>query len=213
MADRVKRLNVIKRQLQSAQAKAAILMWEVGSLFLEVEREELWREDGSPNMSSWLDSLEGYSRRSARRAMQMASHFSLESARVFGSEKLLATLVWMDATRRDEQPGDLLALRIRVREPNGMFNSVAYADATADQILAAARLLREQNKEGKLAEIDRTLEERVEEAIADLPPPPRGLFRGPRVQVRRTGDGAVGLTVHGVPPEKLDAVLALLREG
>ncbi len=80
--------------------------------------------------------------------MRIAKHFSAEIAGRYGVTKLDAAMRYLRATRADEQPGDLLAVDVLVRMPNGRYKSLSLHRASAAQIEQAARTL-EHNKSAR----------------------------------------------------------------
>ena len=136
------------------------------------------------------------SRSTAYRFMRIAEHFNAEIAKRYGPDKLEAALRYLQTTPVDEQPGDLLAAEIRIRDQSGRFETVALHDATATQIREAIALLRDAKRAGQ--RIPTKIRQRAERLIEALPPPPKGTTRGDRVRLTRGKDGNLAVSFHGI---------------
>ncbi len=139
--ERAARAAEIRRALAGLRSQAARTLWRLGALLREVDEERLYLADGAESFTAWLSQHEVAPLRTARRAIRIAAHFSEKVAGRFGSEKLDATVAWLDATSAEEQPGDLMLATVRVRGPGGTFRSVPYPQATASEIRQGTRLL------------------------------------------------------------------------
>ena len=113
-------------------------------------------------------------------------------------------------TRAVEQPGDIVALDLRVRGASGRFETVPFHTATVREILNAISLLN-QAKHSLPSGLDENVEEAVTRLVAELPPPPAGI-KAPkrRVEVVRTRGGQLAITVKQLPLSDLDATIAAL---
>ena len=149
-------------------------------------------------------------RRTAYRFMRIARHFNAEIANRYGPDKLDAALQYMEATPADEQPGDLLATEIRIRNDSGRYDTLALHEATATQIREATALVREAKRAGQ--RIPATLRQRIQRLAKALPPPPKGTSRGDRVRVTRGKDGNLAVSFHAIPLDGVDTFLALVKE-
>src|SRR5688572_19231552 len=100
------RVRTIKAELRDLAAQAARTFWQAGLLFNEVKEHELWRADDARTFHAWVESV-GYKRETARKLMHIARHFSAEAAARYGQEKLFAAVALIEATAKEELPGDL----------------------------------------------------------------------------------------------------------
>jgi hypothetical protein len=195
------RLAQIKAELRAGEHRAAVELWRRGDLLLEVQREALWRVDGAESFQAWVADELDLEPTQAWRAIQIATHFTEAMADRFGARKLVATLNYLQATKRDEAPGDALALEIRVRQPNGRFKAVPFAKASARQIESATADLRAAARTRDETERARALPANVGARAATLqaalPRPARGA--GPKVQVKARKDGTVLLDLRALP--------------
>ena len=206
------RLVSLKRVLKRIRSDAAELTWELGNTLAEVQRDELWREDGAESFAAWCEPHGEISSSSAYRAIALARHFTREMASRFGSDKLDATATYLEATKKLEQPGDVLALRIRVPGQGGRFRSVPYPDATAAQIRLAAKLVRQASSGKDAAPAEPHVRERLTALEKAMPQAPGGTVRGERIKLKRGTDGREALTVQGIPVDAIPAFAeALLR--
>ena len=207
--DRRNRLHALEAEVRARYAEAARSLWHIGQCVLEVQQSELWREDGLPTFGAWLDSDRvPLGRASAYKALRIAEHFSSETASRFGTEKLDAAVGYLKATRKDEQPGDLLALNVRLRGDDGAWTSVPFVDATTGQIREAMQLMGHGQRDARVpAEVQGRVE-RLNRAI----PQAGGAWQGAKVNVRRNRAGRVVLAMHGVPVDDLEGFLAMVRE-
>jgi hypothetical protein len=206
------RLMAIKRELREGEARAAGELWRRGMLLLEVQRDELWRADGAASFEGWLVEELELEQVQAWRAATIARHFTEEMAARYGVRKLLATVSYLQATKLDEQPGDVQALTFRVRGPDGRYGKVAFARATARDIEEATRDLRA-NQRLRLANarekaLPGDLKAQAERLAASLPKAPSG--RGPSVKVAARKDGSVVVDLKAVPLEGMREAIAAL---
>ena len=135
------RLAAIKLAILRLRRDAAHTLWQTGHLLLEVQRDGLWRGDGASSFSAWLQDSFDMPVRTTRIAMRVSEVFSESTAGVYGAARLDAAVSWLEATPRDERPGDLLTARVRIRGPRGTFQSVPFPEATTPQLREATRLL------------------------------------------------------------------------
>lgn len=206
------RLRSIKDRLAALSGTAARTLWEYGVLFAEVERDGLWREDDVASFDAWVEQVVGTSRETARKAMVIAEHFSADMAERFGTEKVAAAIRYLEATGRHEQPGDLLALHIRVRGDDGTYTSIPFADASYRQIREAARHVQERRRAGTSPEADPELKQRLR-ALSNALPEAARPKRGPAVKLARTSDGRPGVRFGAVVPlDELESFVEALRE-
>jgi len=197
---KTRRLREVKAQLRELQAGAAGLVWEYGHLLLEVERDQLWQQDGAATFTAWLEDFAELSRTSARRAMALARHFDRPALERWGREKLSATLGYLKVTDKQESTRDLDGLTFVVPGARGRFTSVPFPRATIREIVAATQALR-RRKATPDPEVA-GLTDRLNEAL-------RGAAAEASVRVKRKGD-RLFLDLAGVPVEKLHEVLQSL---
>ena len=210
-SERKSRLASVKKRLGALNGTAAKALWEYGSLFREVRDHELWKDDGSESFADWLEVEMGYSRETARRAMIVSEHFTAEMAERFGIDKLAAAVRYMAATGRDEKPGDVLALRIRVRGERGSFTTVPFPDATYRQIAEAIKLVKGAAA-GDDFEVDEETAAKVERLVDALPAAPEGVKAGERVRFEKGTDGRVAVSFIGIPVDELESALKAIRK-
>jgi hypothetical protein len=197
---RRERLNSIKKSLGSLDQRVARATWEWGNLLAEVERDELWREDGAATFSAWLEDEVGVSRTSAARAITVARNFNVEMAERFGTRKLAAAVAYLELTAREERPGDILALDLRIRGESGQFVTVPFVKASARQVEAACAEIRaaERGREEKarLRDLDADVRARATRLAEALPAAPKGTVRGDRVAVKKGADGRMAVSIQ-----------------
>ncbi len=198
-AERKTRLHEIHARLTTLGGEAARALWELGMLLAEVREGELWREDGQPSFGAWLRAL-GFEREKARKAMLVAANFSADAAERYGQEKLVAGVGLLAATAREELPGDLAAMQIRVRGDGGRFETVPFPEATVAQVKEATRLLDPPRGKAKAyAGWASRLEARL---------PPAAGRAGQRVKVTVGPDGEPTVSVSRIPLAQWEAFLA-----
>ncbi len=169
----------------------------------------LYREGGYQSLTEWAEGEHRLSRFTLTKAMAIAQHFSADMAERFGTEKLVSTYRYLQATRREEEAGDALALTFPVQR-NGRFASVPFAEATYREIDSSRRRLVASQRSGG-EPVPRTLTERVKDLTAALPPAPKGSRRGERVRVERARDGRSMFSFSAIPEEDLPAFIEALR--
>ncbi len=213
--DRHSRVTAIKDQLRAVDQSVARALWDWGRLLGEVERDELWKDDGAPTFTEGLDTELDVSRRSATRAITVARHFSAEMVERFGTRKLAATVTYLELTAKDEQPGDILALDVRVRGDSGRFVTVPYPKASARQIEDACGDLRSVDRgkaeNARLKDLGTDVRDRAAKLSKALPEAPDGTVRGDRVAVKKGKDGRLAVTIQGIPVDDLETVIEALR--
>ncbi len=218
LVDRARRdrLRLIKGELDRVDRDAARALWEWGMLFGEVDKAELWREDGATSFTAWVEEETPYSQQTARRAIDVARHFTAEMCERWGSTKLAAALRLMSITGRDEQPGDVTALQIRIRDDEGRYTSVKFADASAKDIQVACQQLIEGETAKKKREeakgIDQSVRAQAVRLQKVLPEAPKGTSKGDRVIVQKGRDGQVAVTFKAIPIAELRAFVDALEE-
>src|SRR4051812_13967918 len=119
--------SVARQRLESANARvrahmadAARSLWALGQVCREVDAERLYLEGGYASVGEWAEAEHGLARFTLTKAMAIAEHFSADMAERFGTEKLVSTYRYLQATRREEEAGDALALTFPVQR-NGRF--------------------------------------------------------------------------------------------
>ena len=150
-------------------------------------------------------------RSSAHRALTVVRHFNEEIAARYGFDKLYQGLRYLELTRAVEQPGDIVALDLRVRGASGRFERVPFHTATVRDILDAIELLQRRAR-GLPDGLDHAVEDAVTRLVAELPPPPTGIRAAKqRVEVLRTRGGQVAITVKQVGLDDLTETIAALQ--
>lgn len=204
------RLADIEQDLEKLEAVAASTIVHAGRRLLEVRRDELWHEDGSRSFTDWLQKKTRFSRASAYKAMDVAEHFTPEMAERFGPEKLWAGLRYVDATGAEEQPGDLVALRVRIRGRDGTWKSIPFTEASTREIHDAVSILKATTS-GRENDLPDDLENRIAQLAERLPAAPKGTSRGQRAKIRRGRDGRLALDLKGIPLDEIETVLEVVR--
>lgn len=207
------RLNSIKSHMARLRGAAAALMWDYGGLLTEVHRDELWRDDGAATFDEWTKLHADMSDETAYKAIAIARHFTREMAERFGSEKLAATVDYLRVTKREEKPGDVLALSFRLPSSQG-FRSVSFIDASYREIEQATGLVKKTRLAAAAAKKPKPephIRERALGLAAALSPAPKGAVRGDRVTVKKSRDGRTTLTFHGIPVDEIEQFIEALR--
>jgi hypothetical protein len=138
---RAARLAQIKDEASYLRGQAARTLCAYGVLMQEVERDELWREDGEESFDAWLRAFQPGRVTHIRRGMRIASVFSPDDAATLGVEKCEAGVRYLAATPDVEGPGELLTAKLRIRGPKGAFATVPFLAATTAQVNAARKLV------------------------------------------------------------------------
>ena len=213
--ERRERLKALVAELEGIDRRAARMMWDWGVRFKEIEDDELWREAGSTSFYAWCEEHTPYSPQTARRAIEVARHFSAEMTEKHGSTKLAATLNYLALTRRDEEAGDVQALEIRFRGEDGTFTTVPFAKASVRQIQSACKQLQEaaaaRNERAAAKAVDSSLRARIAKLSEVLPEAPKGSVRGERLQVHKGRDGEIAVSFKGIPVAELDAFVKAVK--
>jgi hypothetical protein len=183
-------------------AEMARNWWSVGEVCNEVERDELFRQGGFVSVYEWAAVRHGASRRTVEKAMAVAMNFNAEMAARHGTEKLAATVDYLEATSRSEKPGEATALTFRVPGRGGKYESKSFEDATAADIERSRKLLLESRK-GATPEPDPEAVKRLEAIAAAIPAAPKGVVHGQRAEVERASDGKDRYTFRGIAEDEL----------
>ena len=150
------------------------MLYRLGEVLRDVEDQELWRASGQPSYALWLEEEAGVARGTAHRAVNVVRNFSEDLAARYGFDKLYQGLRYLELTRAVEQPGDIVALDLRVRGASGRFERVPFHTATVRDILDAIELLQRRAR-GLPDGLDHAVEDAVTRLVAELPPPPTGI--------------------------------------
>jgi hypothetical protein len=204
------RIRTIRSRIDALNKTAARTWCEFGSLFAEVKREELWRDDGADTFFDWLGTI-GWERESARKAMLVAANFTPEMAETYGTEKLVAAVGYLEATRREEKPGELAALQVRYPGEDGRFATVPFPKATVAQVKAATKLVTQARPEKDRPEAVARYDQAVALLVDAMPAAPAGLGKGKRVAVEVGTDGRPAVTFHAIPVDELEAFFDAVR--
>jgi hypothetical protein len=140
------RLAQIKEEACYLRGTAARTVLQYGILMREVERDELWREDGKKSFTAWLAAFQPGKVSTIRAGMRVAEHYSLDQAGEHGIEKLDEALRLRAASPKMESAADILTSSIRIRGPKGTFVLVPFALATIPQVRGARLLVVESAK-------------------------------------------------------------------
>lgn len=204
------RLRAIHEEIDSLRGEGARVLYRLGVLLREVEEGELWRESGQAGFGAWLENEADIGRSTAYRAIAVATHFNEEIAARYGVDKLYQGLRYLELTRRAEQPGDLIALDLRLRDARGRFITVPFHTASVRQIQDAIQLLGARGSGA--AKLEDGLDARLSRLESSLPAPAAGLRQAKRrVEAVRTRDGKVSLSFRQIPLDDLEAFVAALR--
>ena len=202
-------LRDLAARVKELKATMAEAIYDLGVLLLDVRERALWQDAGYPSFFACVEDAFGLGRRTAYRAMEVATHFGPEIARRYGSEKLLAMHRYMKATAVVEEPGDLLAAVIQIRGDDGRWQSLPMHEASLRQIQQATGLVRRrQAAREDAAEARRAARaERLARLEAALPaagaPAP--------VKVRARGDGRVTWRFPAISEDDMPAFIDALR--
>lgn len=208
-SERKARLHEIKAELADLKSSGARIVCAYGIRFDEVQREELWRDDGCESFSDWVENVAGYSIDTARKAILVSEHFNEEIAGRFGLDKLALGLRYASLTDREEKPGDILGMAIKVRNERGKFESVKFGKATIRQLKAA--IAQVQAPVSQEPDVDDATVARLAALDTALPEAPKGTVHGKRIRLVTGTDGRVAMNLQGLPIDQLDAVLKALR--
>lgn len=201
------RLTDLEAQIRESYAHAARNLWRTGRALAEVRDEELWRDAGFPGFDAWLQSTGLLGRSSAYKAMLIASEFSEDQAARFGTEKLAAGVRLLAATAKQEQPGDLLAGSVTIRNSDGTFDSLPFVQASPEQIhQAAAQLGHKRRQRGVSADLRGKLE-LLHHDLAKAKPS----LKATKVAARQDKRGRVLVSVSAMPLEDFEEFAVALR--
>jgi len=207
---RRQRLDRLVGEIRAPQGRMGRDVYAIGVRLGRIRDGELWRARAGCQHFDDLSRQElGLSRSAAYRFMRVAEHFNREIANRYGVEKLDALIAYMRATAIDEQPGDLFAARVEVRQPDGTFRSLTLHQANASQIRDATRWL-VASRRGRSA--PKKVQRRLAELERRLPKAPTGTKRGRRVRVRKGRDGRLAVSFSAVPLDELADFARLLSE-
>lgn len=202
------RLRAVTHELSALRAEGARLVYRMGQLLREVQEAELWRAGGHASFTAWLEQDTEIAKSSAHRAIAVARHFSEEIAARYGLDKLTAGLRYLELTRREERPGDLIAADLRCRDARGRYLTVPFHTATLEQIRDAIALLEQRGATPR----EPSLDERLSRLERALPAPAAGLRPAKqRVELVRTRGGELSLSFRQIPLSELETFLAAVR--
>jgi hypothetical protein len=187
-------------------------LYGIGVRLLAIQERELWRAGGHDSFESYLEKQVDISRRNAYRFMRVAEHFNAQIAARYGVTKLDAALKYLAATAADEQPGDLLAAEIQIRDGSGRFRVVPLHEASAAQIDEATRLLEQSRQSQRRGRISKTWRSRADRLEERLPPALPGAARGRRVRLKQAADGRLSISFLAIPVDDLATFLAALGD-
>lgn len=204
---RVDRLRQLETEVRARNADLARDLWRMGNTLREVRRDELWRDGGYKGFDSWLAATGVTGRTTAYKAMRVSRVFAEEMAARFGTEKLVAALSYLNATSKEEQPGDLLAVQVRVRDEDGAWAAVPFVEASASQIREAASSLGQQKRRRALPAELRKRVTRLNKRVARS----KGGDRSARLRLRRNKAGKVMVSLTSVPLDEFETYVAKVR--
>lgn len=193
------RLREITRRVADLKGRAALVLYELGVLLTEVADHHLYRAGDYATFEDYLDAEVQLSRATSYKAMRVARHFNAGMVERYGIEKLDAGVRYLELSKQEERPGDLVAAHLRLRGEDGRFVSVPFHEASYRQVREAARLLQERRNAPAHSTRERTA--RVALAVRDAIP-------GAQVSVRRSAHGMSTLGFRGIP---MDALLPFAR--
>ncbi len=200
------RLADCDRRMSDHLAELARNLWGVGHVCIEVDRDELYREGGFANVFEWAAARHKSSRRTIEKAMMVATHFNAEMAERHGTEKLAATVAYLETTNRIERSGEANALQFRVPGKGGKFESIPFESASSNDIARARELVvRTRRPDGVPPKPDEGANRRARSVATVLAPTPKAVARGPRVEVSRDSDGRHRYTFRAVAEDELEA--------
>ena len=213
VTEQARALREITAAVAALKGDAARVFYELGTLLRRVEDEALWRAGGYASFTAYLESEVDLARSTARRCIEVSRHFNLDISERYGFDKLWRGLRYLELTRRQEKPGDLIAADLRLRGDDGRFFHVPFHEATGRQIDEAARLERARSRRTSARELDPPTRDRLNRLNASLPPPPAGVrVRKDCVEVSNSRRVVLGVlrdsvpggdAVHGVPRQHL----------
>jgi hypothetical protein len=117
-------LELLTDEIRASKNAIGRGIYDIGIRLARIHDEELWRTGRYEGFDHYLEHGVAISRRTAYRFMRIARHFNAEIAQRYGPDKLEAALGYLQATPAEEQPGDLLAAEIRIRDTTGRFETV-----------------------------------------------------------------------------------------
>lgn len=204
-----RRLRELSARVQELKGGAAAAFYELGLVLGEIQDEQLWRSDGYTSFHDYLSRAVDVSPTTARKVVQIARHFNLEIAERYGFEKLSKGLRYLELTKRDERPGDLIAAELRNRGPDGRYVTIPFHKATGQQVEEAIALERSRRRR---APGPAAISERLSSVSRALPPVPAGVRASKnRVEATQTRKGEVLLSFRQIPLRELRAFLAAIE--
>ena len=201
------RLTSLEAQIRTSYTEAARNLWRTGVALCQVRDDELWRDAGHLGFDAWLQTTGLLGRTSAYKAMRIASEFSEDQAARFGTEKLDAGIHLLAATAKEEQPGDLLAGSIAIRNRDGTFDSVPFIQASPDQIHKAAARLGRARRQRSVPQNLREQVKRLHHDLAQLKPS----LKATKVTARHDKQGRVVVSVSALLLDDLADFVAAVR--
>ena len=181
--------------------------WDLGQCLVRVHDRALYTQAGFDNFEQYLGRRGVNIHKSmAYRLMNLARNFSRFIARKHGQSKLLAAIELTKATPQDDQPIDVLAYQIEIRDKAGKTTSTPFEKASVREIKLAANRIRRRNNPKPL-----TLKPAWQTAAK------RALRKvAPRAKIEITSapgtDPKIKLTLSNIPQSKLRAALKNFAE-
>jgi hypothetical protein len=207
--ERVTRLGRLNREIRELEAGVGRDIYEIGRRLATIRDDHLYREAGYTTFTSWVHAEVRLSYATAWRFMHIAEQFNASIARRYGIGKLMAAMRYLEATGAQEQPGDLMAAEIRLRDERGRFFNLSLHDATTQQISQAIALLADVKRGAR--RIPRSVKQSVARLNDVLPTAPPGTRSGPRIRMLRGDDGRLAYSFQAIPHDGLEAFVTALR--
>ncbi|MBW2704284.1 MAG: hypothetical protein JRF33_25985 [Deltaproteobacteria bacterium] len=181
--------------------------WELGQCLLRVSDRQTYKQAGFKTFDRYLGRLGvNINRSTAYRLMDVARNFSRFIARKHDQSKLIAAIELTKATPQDDQPIDVLAYQIEIRDKAGKTTSTPFEKASVREIKLAANRIRRRNKPKPLLHKP-AWHNAAKRALRKV---------SPRAKIEiTTGPGTdpkIKLTLSGIPQSKLREALKNFAE-
>lgn len=188
-------LERLTETIHQARSEAGRNLWVIGESLRRIREDALWESGSYSTFTDYLERGALVSRSFGYKLIKIAEQFNRPIAEQYGINKLQAVVKYIEVSPTDEQPGDVLAADIQIRDEQGRFVTVPLHDATTTQIEEATSLMKE-----RLASAKRPDDRYVEAAarIAERLPKVKGVSAKQRVKVRKSADGEVFVSFRDV---------------
>jgi hypothetical protein len=196
------RLTALTRELRTLKAQVARDLWRMGARLNEVRAEALYEAGGYPSFASWCAAELDLSSRTAARAIRIHMTFAEPVAEQQGIDKLEAIAGYLAVTPKEELPGDVFQLEVRLRDTDGRFFRKPIRQATTAEVREATALL----KAVRAPKVARDWRDRARDWSGKLPGKGSN-----RVAVRADERGEPVFSFRSVPKEGLRELAAQIQ--